>query len=278
MAQGNKEHRMLFDIRGRRGIVIKIVYVLFALLMVASLFLVTGAVNLNTLFSGNTSGESAASNFQKQAVKIEAKLKKEPESEDLLASLTRTRLNVANSLINEGAYESVSAAEELKQEYALASEAWSNYLAAAKEPSVGLALQVAPALAGLASLSVQLSENATEGQQNMKAAAEAQNLVAEKRPSLNSFSNLAFYQLFAGNFKAAEAAKEETIKLSKRKFQREQFENQYEQEEKSARSFDKQVKLESVSKKTEAAGEGSGGKSALEKPSLGGLGGPSLGE
>ncbi len=50
MAQGNNEHRMVFDIRGRRRHVVKAVYAILAILMAASLFLVTGAINLNSIF------------------------------------------------------------------------------------------------------------------------------------------------------------------------------------------------------------------------------------
>ncbi len=53
------EHRMVFDIRGRRRHVVKAVYAILAILMAASLFLVTGVFNPNTLF-GTSSGESAA--------------------------------------------------------------------------------------------------------------------------------------------------------------------------------------------------------------------------
>src|ERR1700742_5136821 len=100
MAQGNNEHRMVFDIRGRRRHVVKVVYAILALLMVASLFLVTGAINVNTLFGGsNTSGESAVSSLEKEAERIEAKSAKEPENTDLLANLTRARISVANAMV-----------------------------------------------------------------------------------------------------------------------------------------------------------------------------------
>ena len=46
MAQGNNEHRMVFDIRGRRRHVVKFVYAILAILMAGSLFLVTGAINI----------------------------------------------------------------------------------------------------------------------------------------------------------------------------------------------------------------------------------------
>ena len=51
MADG--ERRMLFDIRGRRKHVVKVVYAILALLMGASLFLVVGPVNIGSLL-GNT--------------------------------------------------------------------------------------------------------------------------------------------------------------------------------------------------------------------------------
>ena len=132
---GRDEHRMVFDIRGRRGAAIKIVYAILALLMVASLFLVTGAVNINTLFGNNNTGESAASSFEKQAEGIEARLAKSPGDEDLLANLTRTRINTANAMITNGEGESQDGVEEVKQQLALASEDWSKYAAAAKEPA-----------------------------------------------------------------------------------------------------------------------------------------------
>ena len=64
MAQGPDEHRMVFDIRGRRRHVVKFVYAILAILMALSLFLVTGAVNVGSLFGSTSSGESAVSNFE----------------------------------------------------------------------------------------------------------------------------------------------------------------------------------------------------------------------
>ena len=55
MAQGGKEHRMVFDIRGRRKHVVKVVYAVLAVLMGASLFLVVGRST-----SANSSTATAA--------------------------------------------------------------------------------------------------------------------------------------------------------------------------------------------------------------------------
>ena len=51
MASGDGEHRMVFDIRGRRRHVVKVVYAILAVLMGLSLFLVTGAVNIGSIFN-----------------------------------------------------------------------------------------------------------------------------------------------------------------------------------------------------------------------------------
>ncbi len=261
MAQN--EHRMVFDIRGRRRHVVKFVYAILAILMAASLFLVTGAININSIFGGNSGGESAAASFEKQAERIEAKLAKTPGDEDLLANLTRTRVNTANSMITAGV-ESPDEIEEVKQQLALASQGWSQYVKAASEPSAGLAVQVSPALFQLA----EVSSTSAEALENLKAASEAEEVVAHSRNDLNSWSTLAFYRLFSQDFKGAEEAKEKAAKLANTKFERENFENKYEEVEKSSKEFGKRLKVEEASK----AGNKSAGKESLENP-IQGLGG-----
>jgi hypothetical protein len=267
MAQGNNEHRMVFDIRGRRRHVVKVVYAILAILMAASLFLVTGAININSIFGTASSGESAVSSFEQQAENIEAKLAKSPGDEDLLASLTRTRINTANAMIT-NEITSQSEVEELKQQLALASGDWSEYLKATSEPSAGLAIQAAPKLFQLA----EFSTSGAEALENVKAGVEAQEIVTAARPSLNSWSTLAFYTLFTQDYKAAEHAKEEAAKFANTKFERESFENQYGEVEKNAKEFGKGLKAEKVEK---AANGKSAGKETLENP-FHGLSGSSL--
>ncbi len=265
MAQGSNEHRMVFDIRGRRRHVVKVVYAILALLMVASLFLVTGAINLNSLFGTASTGESAAQVAEKQAVAIEERIKKEPAKEEvLLSNLTRARVAVANSLISEGV-SSQTGVEEVRTQLSKASEDWSNYLAAAKEPSAGTAALVAPAMFQLA----EISTSTNQSLENVKVAAEAQTMVAEQRPSLGTWSNAAIYTLFTLDFKKAEERKEKATELATSKFERESFENKYEEVEKNAKEFGKEVKLEEVNKKSQQSE--TSGKEALSNPlNLGG--------
>jgi hypothetical protein len=262
------EHRMVFDIRGRRRHVVKVVYAILAILMAASLFLVTGAININSIFGTNSSGESATKSFEQQAEHIEAKLAKTPGEEDLMANLTRARINAANSMVTNAEVESQDGIENYKHQLALASEGWSNYVDAASEPSAGLAIQVAPALFSLA----ELSSSGPAALENVKAATEAEQVVADKRNDLNSWSTLSFYAAFAQNYKLANEAKEEAIKLANTKFERESFENKYDEVEKNAKEFGKRLKIEKASQ----AQGGNGGKESLENP-IQGLGGVTLG-
>ena len=159
---------------------------------------------------------------------------------------------------------------EAVQQYQLASEAWSRYLKATDEPSVGVALVAAPIFITLAEAS-----GTAEFEANLKAAAEAQQIVAEQRPSINALTTLAIYQYFTFDYKQARKTEAEAIALAEGKFQREGIENQMQQYEKRAKELQKELKqLEQAAK---SAGGGSGSKETLENP-LGGLGGSSLGE
>src|SRR6476659_5039236 len=100
MADG--ERRMLFDIRGRRKHVVKVVYAILALMMGASLFLVVGPVNIGSLL--NTANETTPSTeiFDEQIERTEQRLHKDPNNPDILLSLTRARINAgrANSEVD----------------------------------------------------------------------------------------------------------------------------------------------------------------------------------
>jgi DNA repair exonuclease SbcCD ATPase subunit len=256
------EHRMLFDLqRGRRKTAVKVVYAILAVLMGASLFLVVGPLNIGELFNSNTaSSGDAAKPYEEQAEKLEAKLKKDPEDPRLLEGLARARVTAGNSLL------SVEPDEEdltnALQQYRLASSYWSEYLDATGEPSAGTAQLVAPALLALA----ERSRTYAEAQRNIEAASEAQNIVAEQRPTLNSFSTLALYTYFTGDFKTAEAAQAEAAKLTRAKFEREQLEKQMEEVKKNAEKFQQERKRAAAAEKAAAKGNG-GNPEALQNPS-----------
>jgi DNA repair exonuclease SbcCD ATPase subunit len=275
MAQGGKEHRMLFDLqRGRRRTAVKVIYAILAVLMGASLFLVVGSVNITELFSGNGSSGSGevAKPYEEQAERLEVKLKKAPEDQQLLMGLTRARVTAGNSLLSSEPDE-----EELTQalqQYQLASSSWSEYVDVTDEPSAGTAQLVAPALLALA----ERSRTYEQAQRNVEAASEAQKIVAEQRPTLNSFSTLALYTYFTGDFKAAEAAQAKAAKLTREKFEREQLDKQMEEVKKNAEKFQKARKQAAAAEKA-AAKSNQGNPQSLQSPTnpLGGTFGTGTG-
>src|SRR4051812_38542018 len=153
MAKNDGEHKMLFDIRGRRKNVVKVVYAILALLMGLSLFILAGSGGIGSLFNSGTTSDAAAQ-FEDQAVALERKLRKEPSNPDLLLALTRQRINAGNALaaINPetGA---VALTADSRQQLEQASNAWSEYLEAAEEPSASGAQLAAPMLFSLAETS-----------------------------------------------------------------------------------------------------------------------------
>jgi hypothetical protein len=273
MAQGSKEHRMVFDVRGRRKHVVRVVYALLAVLMGLSLFLVVGSFNLGELFGGGSSGSSnLAQPYEEQAERLEVKLKKSPEDPELLQGLARARVTAGNSLLS-----SEPGEEDLTnalQQYQLASSAWSEYQDATKEPSAGTAQLMAPALLSLA----ERSRTYDQAQTNIEAATEAQKIVARQRPTLNAFSTLALYTYFTGDYKAAEAAQAKAAKLTRAKFEREQLDKQMEEVKKNAEKFQTSRKKAAAAEKA-AAKSNKGSPESLQSPtnSLGGAFGSGAG-
>jgi hypothetical protein len=271
------EHRMLFDLqRGRRKTAVKVVYAILAVLMGASLFLVVGPLNIGEIFNSGSSGAGdVAKPYEEQAERLEAKLKKDPENPQLLVALTRAQVTAGNSLLSlEPDEEDLTNA---LQQYKLASSTWSEYVDMTDEPSAGTAQLVAPALLSLA----ERSRSFGEAQRNIEAATEAQQIVAKQRPTLNSFSTLALYTYFTGDFKAAEAAQAKAAKLTRAKFEREQLDKQMEEVKKNAENFQKSRQQAEATEKAAAKGN-KGNPEALQAPAnpLGGSfgAGSTLGE
>lgn len=260
MAANDGERRMLFDIRGRRKNVVKVVYAILALLMGASLFLVIGPFNIAGLFEDKNAVSNAAIQFEEQAETLERKLKKDPQDSQKLLSLTRARINAGNSLVvTDPETGQIAYTPEMRDQLALASEAWSKYLQSTDEPSPSGAQLAANALFTLA----QVSRTSAEIEQNLKGTGEAQRIVAEARPSLGSLSSLATYLYYAGDFKAADQARKEAAGFANTKFEREKIENDLDEAEKQGRSI--KVQLAQFEKEAEEKGKKTG------EPELGGV-------
>jgi len=232
------ERRMLFDIRGRRKNVVRVVYATLAVLMGLSLLLVVGPAPLQDIFGIENSVSDASEQFEEQAERIEAKLRKDPQNADLLLSLTRARINAGNSLVVPNPETGgIAYTQESRQQLEAASESWSKYLKATDEPSSGGAQVAAQALFALA----ETSRTTPEVAANIAAAAKAQAIVAAQRPSLGSLSTLAIYRYYDFDYDGAEQARKQATTYANTKFDRENLGNELDQIEKRAREFEKQV-------------------------------------
>lgn len=257
---------MLFDVRGKRRHVIRVVYAILALLMGASLFLVVGPFNIANLIGGSATTETAKV-LVEQAERAEAKASREPDNPNLLLSVARTRVAAGNVQAETNPQTGQpELTPEAAASYEKAAEAWSLYLKKTEEPSPSGAALMAGAFFTLA-------ENQGEAQaieESIEDAAEAQRIAAEAQPSVGTLTTLAIYEYFDGNFAAGDkAAKEAQAKAPAA--QSKEIKKQMAEYRQAGESWEKQ-------KKSFAKTEKAQGKESLENP-FGGLGGSSgLGE
>lgn len=247
------ERRMLFDIRGRRKNVVKVVYAVLALLMGLSLFLVVGPAPIQDLFGINNAVSDASDQFEDQVERIETRLKKEPDNPELLLALTRARINLGNSLaISNPETGEFAYTPESRQQMFLANESWSDYLKATDEPNPGGAQVAAQAFFGLA----QTARTTSEALSNVREAAKAQRIVAAARPSLGSLSTLAIYRYYSFDYDGGDRARREAGKYANAKPERETLEKQLDEIEKRGHEFEKQVnQIEKEARQARERGE-----------------------
>lgn len=258
------EHRMVFDIRGRRKNVVKVVYAILAVLMGASLFLAVGPLSIGDLFTGN-SGTSSNSVLDDQADAIDKKLIKDPTDENLLLSLVRTRYSAGNNAVQiDSSTGQQQITTEATDEYAQAADAWSRYLALnPAEPNPQVAQLASNAIFTLA----QTSTSAAEASANLTDAAQAQAIVAKARPNVGTLSIYAYYSFLAGDFKNGDKAGKQAEAVAP-KSQRKSLAKQIASYRKSGKSF--QAQLAALQK------AGAGGPGQSSNP-FGGLSGGGLG-
>ena len=256
------ERRMLFDTRGRRKHVIRVVYAILALLMGASLFLVLSPINIASLIGSSNSSSSASKVFHEQAERIEGRLAKSPDDEQLLLALTRTRINAGNSQVEvTSATETPTFTAEAKEDFNGALEAWNRYLKQTDEPSPTVAQLVGATLLRMA----EGSSTGPEASENVSRAVTAQRIAAEQQPSLGSLSTLAIYQYFNGEYAAGDKATKQAAAKAPSKAEAKAVEKQLAIYRKRSKAFQKQ-------KKEAAKAQSEAGKAALQGPlGLGGV-------
>jgi hypothetical protein len=243
------ERRMLFDIRGRRRHVVRVVYAILALLMGASLFLVVGPFSLGNLIGSGGGTTSAGKVLNEHAEKIEQKLVREPQDEALLLALTRARISAANAekeTNSETGLLLYTAEGRASLERGL--EAWSRYLKQTSEPKPSVALLVAGSYFSLAE---QSGGGLEELQELVENAAQAQRIVAEAQPTINSLTNLAIYEYYGGNFAAGDKATAEAVAKAPGKAEAKEVKKQMAEFRKRGKAFEAQKKELEKEEKTQ---------------------------
>jgi hypothetical protein len=273
MAKKSGERRLLFDTRGKRRHVIRVVYAILALLMGASLFLVIGPVNIGELV-GNSSGggSTAAEVLDEQVERVERRVAKDPRNAQLLLTLTRTQINAGNAKTEPAAAGEVpTISPEAHQDFEGAAESWSRYLKqVGDEPSPTAAQLVGGTFFRLAESG---STSLAEIKSNVALAVKAQRIAAEQQPSLGSLSTLAIYKFFNGEFAAGDKAEKEAAAKAGSKEEAQAIEKQLAEYRKRAKQY-----LTGLQKALKAERKSS--KESFQNP-FGGLGGSpsgSLGE
>lgn len=196
---------MLFDVRGRRRHVIRVVYAILALLMGASLFLVVGPFNIANLIGNGTTTETAKV-LVEQAERSEEKLRREPDNPALLLSIARTRVAAANAQTEIDPQTGAPLVDATALEsFDKATEAWNRYLAQTESPSPSGAQLMASTFFTLA----QTASGVEAIDESLANAARAQRIAAEAQPSVGTLTSLAIYEYFDGNFSAGNKAGKE---------------------------------------------------------------------
>jgi hypothetical protein len=263
------ERRMLFDTRGKRRHVIRVVYAILALLMGGSLFLVIGPVNIGELLGNSTGTSDAAKVFDERVERVERRVAKDPQNAQLLLTLTRAQLSAGSAKVEVvSETEAPTITPEAREDFEAASETWNRYLKnAGDEPSASAAQLLAATLFKTAEGSASL----LQASENISRATKAQTIAAEEDPNINSLSTLAIYQTYNGEFAAAEKTTKQAMAKATTKEEAKAVEEQVAQYRQRGKEFDKRRQaLAEVQKKFN--------KEQLKNSLGGGLGGGAVGE
>jgi hypothetical protein len=209
---------MLFDLRGRgRQRVIKVVYITLAFLMGGGLVLfgiggdVSGGL-VDAITERGGGADEGEKRFEQREAAAVAKLRANPNDQAAYVDLIRARVQLAG-LGERLDPETGEYNKEGKAELTQAKDAWNKYLD----------LEPAKPDDSIASLMVR----ALSSLDDLEGAARAQEIVAEARPSVGTYSSLALISYEAGLTRKGDLAAEEAVKRAP-KDQREALKGQFE--------------------------------------------------
>ena len=226
---------MLFDLQGKRRRVVQVVYAVLAALFFISFVGfgigsdVSGGI-FDALGVGGDGSSSSSPQYEEDIEEQEKKVDKDPKDTQALEELTRLHFLAVQSLLETDEAGNPVITDDANVEFDESAQAWEKYLKIENDPD--------PNTAGLA-VNSYVYLNDAEG------AARTQEIIAEDRPSQGSYSNLAYYLYFAGDFGAGDAAAAKAVAEadpSQKKTVERQLEQIAEQTKKQQKALEKAQK------------------------------------
>jgi len=242
------EHRMLFDVRGRRKRVIQVIYVILAIIMAASLIVIGLPGNLNPFGNTGNSGNTDAAKLNvERADKLQTKFEQQPNNEQVAVELIRARFSAGQSLYaTDPDTQQTSITDEATTQFDMAAETWNKYLKLSKDDPDPTVAQL------MANMLFTLSQGSTvaQFQNNIKDAAKAQEFVAEDAvktqekggsSASNQLTTLAIYQLYAQDYAGAEKTLDRALASTDDKDDQKQIKQTFKSTKKDAQRVGKLI-------------------------------------
>lgn len=255
---------MLFDLRGKRKRMIQVIYVGLALLMGVGLIgLGIGSNASGGLFDalgiGSGSTSSGDPTYEAQIDRANEALQSNPKDERALLTLARYEFLSAQAEREPTDNGGFQLTEDSVNSYGEAVDAWERYIATKpKQPNDDVASLMVQAYQVVYSTDTSLQD------QTLDNLVQAAQIVADARPSLGTYSDLATFATFAGDQKLAAEAKKKALAEAPDDTTRKQLQQGFAQAQAQAAALAKQRKQQ------QAAGAQGGGELPSPTAPLGG--------
>src|SRR5215210_1321356 len=219
---------MLFELEGRRKRLIQVIYSVLAALMFIALvgFGIGGATSGGIFDALGIGGSSTSSDPQygQQIDNANETLQQDPKDEKALLKLARYNFLEGQNALETDDQGQVTLSQDSLNSYRAAAEAWERYLKT--DPTkpddnvAGLMLRVYSTSAGT---------DPTRLQSEVEGAYQSAQVIADARPSLGAYTDLATWAYLSGNTEAADEAKQKALKEAPDSTTKKQVETQLKQ-------------------------------------------------
>src|SRR5436190_823502 len=203
---------MIFDLKGKRKRAVQITYLGLAFLMAAGLIgagigsNATGGL-FDAITGGGGGGSSTADKtIQKRIDAAQRQLAINPKNEAAYAIIVRSHYQLATAHSSQQGVFDAKGVNQLQQ----AASSWTRYLAIAKKPDTSLATLMVQAYGGLA----QSRKSPQDQKPYLTGAADAAEVLATEKPTVNGYLQLVQYAALAGQDRKATLAGDKAVALA----------------------------------------------------------------